>query len=216
MACWYLWNSDNSVLKGMVISHVDDLLFGGDADARDLLIKLSDELGYGSLEEGKFVYCGKLFEQHPNGSISVSMKEYHENLKPIVIPLARRRTPQANMTPAEQKQLRALLGSLQWLVTQVRFDMGFSLCTLQGEVPTVWTMLKANNLLKKFKEHSAFALWFHPMDFDGCGLMCSSDASWGNVEKNGSSGDNPMVKFFSQSAYIILLGDKNLMAGKPG
>ena len=77
-------------------------------------------------------------------------------------------------------------------------------------------MLKANNLLKKFKEHSSFALWFHPMDLDGCGLMCISDASLGNVEKNGSSGDNPMVKVFSQSAYIILLGDKNLMAGKPG
>ena len=139
------------------------------------------------------------------------MKEYHENLKLIVIPLARRRTPQANVTPAEQKQLRALLGSLQWLVTQVRFDMGFSLCTLQGEVPTVGTMLK-----RRSRSTQSFALWFHPMDLDRCGLMCISDASLGNVEKNGSSGDNPMVKVFSQSAYIILLGDKNLMAGKPG
>ena len=89
----------------MIISHVDDLLFGGDADAKNLLIKLGEELGYGSLEEGKFVYCGKLFEQHPDGSISVSMKEYHENLKPIVICVARRKTPQAKVTPAEQKQL---------------------------------------------------------------------------------------------------------------
>ena len=70
----------------MIISHINDLLSGGDADAKNLLIKLGLELGYGSLEEGKFVYCGKLFEQHPDGSISVSMKEYHENLKPIVIP----------------------------------------------------------------------------------------------------------------------------------
>jgi hypothetical protein len=55
-------DEDRSVLKGMIISHVDDLLFGGDADARNLLIKLGDELGYGSLVEGKFVYCGKLFD----------------------------------------------------------------------------------------------------------------------------------------------------------
>ena len=85
-------------------------------------------------------------------------------------------------------------------MTQVRFDMGFSLCALQGEVPTVGTMLKANNLLRKFKLNSDFALWFRPMDLEGCGLMCISDASLGNVEKDGSSGDNPMVKDFSQSA----------------
>ena len=65
-------------------------------------------------------------------------------------------------------------------------------------------MLKANNLLKKFKEHSSFALFSSDGLSDGCGLMCISGASLGKVEKNGSSGDNPMLKVFSQSAYIIL------------
>ena len=200
----------------MVISHVDDLLFGGDEYAKSLLIKLGEELGYGSLEEGRFNYCGKLFEQFPDGSIKVSMKEYHQNLRPISILLARRRNPEAKVSPSEQKQLRALLGSLQWLVTQVRFDLGFALCTLQSEQQTVGTMMKANNLLKRFKAKSDFALWFRPLDLDGCGLMCISDASLGNVEKDGSCGEKPLVKVFSQSAYIILLGDKNLMSGKTG
>ena len=47
------------------------------------------------------------------------MKEYHENLAPAVVPMHRRRTPDAPLTPDEQKKLRALLGSLQWLVSNL-------------------------------------------------------------------------------------------------
>ena len=87
------------ILEGMIINHADDLLFGGDAGARNLLIKLGDELGASSSNNIQVV--------------------------PVQFP---RKTPQAKGAPAEQKQLRALLGSLQWLVTEVRFDMGLSLC----------------------------------------------------------------------------------------
>ena len=109
-AMWFLWSPDHSKLEAMVISHVDDLLFGGNDRGRELLLQLGKELGYGSLEEKEFVYCGKLFKQHPDGAISVSMKEYHENLKPIVIPLARRKEPDATLLPTEKKQLRGIVG----------------------------------------------------------------------------------------------------------
>ena len=215
-AMWFLWSPDRTTLEAMVISHVDDLLLGGNQRGKDLLLKLGKELGFGSLEEKEFVYCGKLFKQHSDGAISLSMKEYHENLKPIAIPVSRRKQPESPVTPAEHRQLRALLGSLQWLVGQIRFDLGFQLCTLQGETPTISTMLKANQLLKKFKQKPDFALWFRPMDLDGCGLIGVSDASLGNVQKDGSIGDEPMSKVYSQSAYIMLIGDKDLLAGRPG
>ena len=38
----------------MICSHVDDLLFGGNDRAKELLLKLGEELGYGSLEEKSF------------------------------------------------------------------------------------------------------------------------------------------------------------------
>ena len=159
-ALWFLWSACGQHLEGMIVSHVDDLLFGGNDRARSLLKQLGDELGFGSLEENKFHYCGKLIEKHPNGDISISMREYHENLKPIQLPLHRRREPQATLMPSEQKQLRALLGSLQWLVAQVRFDMGFHLSVLQSEKGTIGTILKANSLLRRFKLNPGFALWF--------------------------------------------------------
>ena len=215
-ALWFVWSEDRTQLDGMVASHVDDLLVGGNMRTKEKILQLGKELGFGSLEEKKFVYCGKLIQPHGDGSISVSMKEYHENLKAIPIPLHRRKTPEDGLLPGEQKQLRALLGSLQWLVAQVRFDLGFALCTLQGEQGTVSTMMKANLLLKKFKQKADFALWFHPFDLDGCGLIGISDASLGNVQRNGAAGEDPMVKVYSQWAYIIMLADKDLMNGRPG
>ena len=151
-AQWFLWSADHAKLEGIILSHVDDLLLGGNDRAKQSLLELGKELGFGSLEEKSFTYCGKQLQQHEDGSISISMKQYHENLKPIPVPLHRRKHPESDLTPAEFKQLRGLLGSLQWLVAQVRIDQGFALSSLQGEAGTVATLLKANSLLKKFKE----------------------------------------------------------------
>ena len=115
------------------------------------------------------------------------MREYHENLKPAEIPLARRKDPEAALTPAEYKQLCAVLGSLQWLVANCRFDMGFQLSVLQGERRVVGTLLRANQLLRRFKENSDFELRFKPMDLQNCGIMVVSDASLGNVTRDGGT-----------------------------
>ncbi|CAJ1366499.1 unnamed protein product [Effrenium voratum] len=212
-ATWYLWTEDSKTLLGIVIAHVDDLLMGGGKRAKALLDQLGEELGFGSLEHNRFTYCGKFIEKKSDGNIYISMREYHENLKPVAIPLARRRVPDAALTPAEIKQLRALVGSMQWLVANCRFDMGFMLSALQGEKRVVATLMKANQLAKRFKEHVDFALCFKPI---GCGLMVVSDASLGNVNQDGGSDGEPLTKLFSQAAYFVLLASKELMNGKKG
>ena len=61
------------------------------------------------------------------------MKAYHDNLKPVAIPTERKQEPESELTPFELKQLRGLLGSLQWMVTQVRFDQQFALSVLHKD-----------------------------------------------------------------------------------
>ena len=112
-------------------------------------------------------------------SITVDMTEYHENLKPVPVPLHRKREPESPLTPGEQKQLRAILGSLQWLVSQVRVDLGFQLSTLQGDHQVVGTLLRANALVRQAKQNSSFALRYLPMDLKSCGLLVVTDASLG-------------------------------------
>ena len=215
-ACWMLWSADRTVLEGVIVSHVDDLLLGGTLKAQESLLRLGQQLGFGSVEYDDFVYCGKRIRQHEDGSISLSMEEYHTNLKPVQIPVHRRSCPEAELNDGERRQLRAVLGSLQWLVAQLRFDLGFHLSTLQGEKPKVQTLMKANQLLKKFKQNSDFKLVFRPMDLSNAGIMVVSDASLGNVTRSGGVDGEVSEKVYSQSAYFVLVADKNLMAGRSG
>ena len=215
-ALWFLWSDDKKELYGMVLSHVDDLLVGGNPIACKSIEKLGEELGFGSMEKGKFTYCGKAIEQFEDGSISISMKAYHENLKPVKIPLERRRNPESPLSSSEQRSLRAVLGSLQWLTAQVRIDMAYPLSVLQGEASTISTLMKANALVKKYKQKPDFALWFRPMKLEGCGLMGVSDASLGNVLKSGGAGQDPMMRVYSQSGYVMMIADADLMAGRKG
>jgi hypothetical protein len=134
----------------------------------------------------------------------------------VPIPVHRRERPDAELLESERKQLRAILGALHWLVAQLRFDMGFLLSTLQGESQTVGTLMKANQLVKKFKQCPDFSLTFKPMDLSDAGLMVVTDASLGNVTKQGGAEGTTFEKVFSQSAYFVLLGDRELMAGREG
>lgn len=44
-AMWMLWSSSGKV-EGVVLSHVDDLLVGGNLRCRQLIEKLGDQLGF--------------------------------------------------------------------------------------------------------------------------------------------------------------------------
>ena len=146
----------------------------------------------------------------------MSMEEYHANLKTVAISAARRKQLDTDFTAAEMKQLRSLLGSLQWLVTQFRFDQQYALSVLQSEKPKLNTLVKANNLVRKFKEHSDMALYFRPFDLNNCGVMVVTDSSLGNVKADGSAGDESLEKLYSPSSYIVLLASEMLMDGKTG
>jgi hypothetical protein len=215
-ACWFLWKKDDPTsLHGMIISHVDDLLMGGDDVAVASLKNVGQELGFGAYESDEFVYCGKRIRQDLNdGTIYVTMEEYHANLQPVKVFAERKKDLSAELNAGELKQLRGLLGSMQWMVAQV--DMGFHLSALQGEKPCVGTLLRANALLKRFKEKPGFGLTFRPMNLKDAGIMVVTDSSLGNVRADGTVGDEPLERLYSQSCYFVLFAEKTLMDGKRG
>ena len=213
-AMWFLW--EGSKLEGILISHVDDLLLAGGPRAHHTLQLLGAELGFGSTSTGTITYCGKKIEQAEDFSVKVSMEEYHSNLQQVRINPLRKKNPEATLMPGEQRQLRALLGSLQWLVAQVRFDLQFQLSTLQAASQTIETLIRANALVRKAKLHADFALHFKPLDMKNAGILVVSDASLGNVTKSGSSHEAAIKKVYSQAAYFVLIADENLMSGREG
>ena len=119
------------------------------------------------------------------------MVEYHHNLLKTKLPASRRRDPEAALSDFERRQLRAVLGSLQWLVAQLRFDMAFTVSSLQSAEPTVRTLLRANAAVRVVRQDSNFELTFRPIDYRTAGLMVVTDASLGSVKLNGSCEGTP-------------------------
>ena len=218
-ALWLRWRTNKAgdrELSGILVAHVDDLLLSGDGEAKTSFDQVGQELGYGSVELQDFVWCGKRIRRAQGGTIRLSMVEYHQNLKEADLSLARRRDPDAPLTDFERRQLRAVLGSLQWLVAQLRFDMAFTVSSLQSAEPTVRTLIRANAAVRAFRQDCQFELTFRPIDYRTAGLMVVTDASLGSVKLNGSSDGAPQKKVYSQACYFVILADQNLMSGLPG
>ena len=135
--------SGHRELSGILVAHVDDLLLSGDDEAKVSFDKVGHELGYGSVECEDFVRCGKRIRRAEDGTIRLSMVEYRRNLREAELPASRRRDPIADaaLSDYERRQLRAVLGSLQWLVAQPRFDMAFTVSSLQSAEPSARMLL---------------------------------------------------------------------------
>ena len=87
-ASWFLWDStERKELRGMIVSHVDDLLFGGDHVAEASLLDVGSELGFREVQVDDFTWCGKRFQRRADGSVTLSMESYRRNLKEM--PLSR-------------------------------------------------------------------------------------------------------------------------------
>ena len=157
------------------------------------------ELGFGSKEVDDFVWCGKRICRADDGTVRLSMQEYHKNIKPIYLPRSRKSDPSSPLTTGENKQLRALLGSMQWLVAQLRFGMAFTVSRLQGERPTIATVLKANSALKEFQDTADFEMIFRPANPEKGGIMVVTDAALGNVTLEGVSDAATLEKVYSQA-----------------
>ena len=219
-AMWCLWSDNDAAgksLEGIIVAHVDDLLFAGSVTAERSLDQIGSELGFGSLDRNDFSWCGKRIRRASDGTIRISMCEYHENLQEVLIAKHRKSQPDATLDSHETKQLRAVLGSLQWLVAQVRFDMSFGVSTLQGESPpSVSTLIKANQLVREFKRTGSFELVFRAIDYRSAGIVVVSDAALGNVKRSGASTGGATEKVYSQAGYFALLATESLVLGKHG
>ena len=220
-AMWLLWSLDAATkeksLEGIIVAHVDDLLFTGSKKAEASLKAIGDELGFGSQEIDDFTWCGKRIRRASDGTVRLSMQQYHENISEIRLPRHRKSDPSAALDAHEAKQLRAVLGSLQWLVAQIRFDMSFSVSALQGESPpTISTIIKANSIVREFKMLPAFELIFRPVDYRTGGVVMVSDAALGNVQQKGSTTGEAITKVYSQACYFALLADMDLVEGRMG
>jgi hypothetical protein len=205
-------------ITGLIVGHVDDLLMTGDEEAWRDYLAISKELGFGSLEENDFVWCGKRIQRTADGLVRISMEAYQENLEAVWVPKSRRGDLTAPLDQAELKKFRGACGSLQWLVAQLRVDKSFDVSALQGELraPCVGSLLRANVVIEECRRTSDFALTFGEIDWENGGLLGVSDAALGNVNADGVPAGSVDEKVHSQAGYLIFFADAQALTGEVG
>ena len=61
--------------------HVDDMLGTGDELFESKLKELDKLVGFGSMKRQKLDHCGRQYEKHADGEITISMKAYIQKKK---------------------------------------------------------------------------------------------------------------------------------------
>ena len=150
------WNGDQRVLHGVLGTHVDDGICGGDSWFHSRIELLREHLPFGSYKQRKFVFTGIQLEQLPDFSIRANQGGYIHASPCIEIGKHRRNQIQEHITESEMTCLRGLIGSLQYATTHTRPDMSAKLGEIQVQLskPTVSTLLAANKVLREAKETS--------------------------------------------------------------
>ena len=131
------------IFHGIVGTHVDDGVGGGDEYFHQQIEKLREKLPFGSFKQKRFVFTGIQLDQLPDFSVMCSQADYIRQIPGIDIGRPRRQVPEAPINDSELSKLRGLIGSLQYAVTNTRPDMAAKL----GEVQTQIAKAKISTLI---------------------------------------------------------------------
>ena len=173
------------ILHGVLGTHVDDGVGGGDSYFHKQLKELEKRLPFGSLKYGKFVFTGIQLEQLPDFSITASQKDYIHRILAIDVGKSRREHSDQPATEQEKTKLRGLVGSLQYAVSHTRPDLASRLGEVQSQManPTVQTLLLCNRVLREAQMFSDVKVCFRHMDPKKITHVSFGDASFASPKQ---------------------------------
>ena len=108
---------ENKRLAGIILLHVDDGFHAGHGRVyEEAMKKIMDafDVPEDKRQAGCFNFLGRKIELLKDDTIRVSQKTYIDEIKPILVPKARRSTSEATLTPEEKSNLMSLVGQLAW------------------------------------------------------------------------------------------------------
>ena len=195
----FLFFSDGK-LQGIIACFVDDVIWGGFATFRRMVVcKLHEIFKVGSTQQRAFPFLGVSLRQEEDMSILIDQNSYAATLKPIPVSTARLQDKSGKISSVEEKQLRSLVGQLNWLSGISRPEISFDVSLMSSKIrnATVDDLLTCNKLLKQVQSNPTF-IKFPVMDVESLSFVVHCDSSWNNLPNGGSQG-----------AFIILLKDNN-------
>ena len=192
---------DGDTLVGIMITHVDDLLYAGAGPVYEKAMNAIKKEFKLKENTGTFTFCGKQIIQDDTFTIYVGQEDAANSLEFIDITPARRKQFIATCTAEEVSEIRRVVGAVGWIARQTRPDLlaATSLLAQSLSGPKVLDIVGANSLVKNAIENAKFQLVFKScaeIDYSSCRILGSSDAAFANAVKDGD-------KLKSQAGYVL-------------
>ena len=176
----------NGSLLGIMIIHVDDLLYAGTSCfEKDVIEPLHSIFSRGSKQIGCFTYIGIHLKQLDDKSIVVDQARYTESLKKVEIDP--HRSPADPVSEKQRTSLRSAIGQLNWLAGVTRPDLAFDVCQLSTRVvnATGRELILVNKVIKRAK-NECVRIRFPVLNLSQLRIVAFADASFNNLPNGGS------------------------------
>ena len=185
-------------LSGVLTAHIDDLFHAGDISfQKDVMAKLAQRFQVGTQFTQDFIYVGFHVSQMED-RVLVDQNHYLSSLP--VITVRNNRDKKSELNSGELTQLRAAVGSLNWIVQGTRPDSSFEMLELSTKFKdgTCQDLISASKLATKIKSQDCSIIFPKLQDISGWKLLLFTDAAFGNLPDGVSS----------TQAYVIFLVDQ--------
>ena len=146
---WYF----NDKLCGILEIHVDDIIWAGTKEFEDaVILSICSTFQIKSKSSNIFVHLGISICQE-NNCIVIDQIEYIMKVEPVLLTNKRKCAKKDFCTDVEAHKLRQLVGRLNWISTQTRPDIAFSVCAASTQLkkPTIQDVITANKILSNIK-----------------------------------------------------------------
>ena len=174
-------------LEGIVCCHVDDFLFSGSQLFHDKVIcHLRNQFSLGNERDSSMIYTGIEMLQSDH-EIIMHQTNYINSIKPLNIENI---SPNRKLVLSEVRNLKALIGQLQWAAKLTRPDIPFATCDLSTRVKqaTAADVRLANKQLRKLQDQCSKICIPDIGNICHASLIVFFDASHANLQHGESQG----------------------------
>ena len=209
--CTYMIYNPQSVLVGMAVLHVDDMLISGnlnDPHFVKVLKKVKDSFDFGKWDvlknDAPITYCGGRI-QKVDKEITLDYEEYIKKVAPVTVPKGMVLVGPLN--PAMLTKVRGLIGALQWPAGQGCPHLCASISIQAGGIKTGdgHYLAELNKSLRFAKNNAQVKLRMREIggSFVNIAFICFSDAALAVRQDLGSQG-----------GFLIVAADPAVLDGK--
>eukprot|EP00435_Cladocopium_sp_Y103_P070581 s840_g35.t1 len=202
----YMLQNDDGSLAGLLVVHVDDLLWTGGTYIEKVMEEIQTKYNFGKTSVNRFTYCGREVVKDSTG-VHITCPSLMDRVRPIFLTPEQKKSGNKEVDEKLRGQLRSVIGSLAWYARVCRPDLSYAVCKLQSSVhaATINDVKYANKVIELAKrdQNKGISYPCGTMKFEEAMIVAIQDASHAADYDTSESGQK--LGHRSQSGRLLCL-----------